>query len=179
MRRAQRSIFLFSLVVLLWSSSITVGRAQPNPTVILGEMISAFQNCGPPQAYQMLAPQLFQIISLQTGNAGCYPQIRAAGPVQNMQIIGQQMFPIGPLYIIRVQHPSVTVDWFIGLNQFTGQIQFLTFQPAAATMPTIATGPTPSGGGSAQSAPAPAPSAPTQSAPTPAPSTCSLYAGMC
>ncbi len=119
-----------------------------DPRPILGRMISAFQNCGPPQAYQMLSPQLFQLIAQQTGGAGCYPQIQAAGPVQGMQVIDQRQFPIGPLYVIRVTHPSATADWFMGLNQFTSKIEYLSFQSAGAQTPTISTGPTGPAGGS-------------------------------
>lgn len=174
----KRPLLFVYLVVALWSSLVTPGRAQPDPRPILGQMISAFQNCGPPQVYQMLVPQLFQLIAAQTGGQGCYPAIRAAGPVKNMQLIGQQMFPVGPVYLIRVQHPTVAVDWFMGINQFTNQIQFLSFQPAGAVMPSIATGPTPTGGGGVPQS-NPVPSTPPSTPTPPTVTNCNLYPGMC
>lgn len=167
------------LGVAIWASLIGPSRAQVDPRTILAQMISALQICGPPAAYQMLMPQLFQIIYQQTGGSGCYADIRAAGPIVNMQVLAQQMFPVGPLYIIRVQHQSgVTVDWFIGFNQFQNyRIQLLMFQTAAGAAPTINTGPLNiARGGSDTVDPPPPVNSQTQ---TPQPASCSLYAGMC
>lgn len=123
-------------------------RAQPDPRQPLSVLIAAFQNCGPSSAYQMLGPYLFQIIAQQTGGSGCYPQIARAGPITDMQIVQGQQFPVGPLYVIRVQHSSgVRADWFIGFNQVTGQVEYLSFQPVQGPPPTIAAGPSPSSGG--------------------------------
>lgn len=119
-----------------------------DPRPVLGQLISAFQNCGPPAAYQVLSPQLFQLIAMQTNGRGCYPAIAAAGPVQNMQVIDQRQFPIGPLFVVRVFHPNMAVDWFIGFNQFTSKVEYLSFQAAQTQTPTISTGPTAPIGGS-------------------------------
>ena len=176
----RNGLWIVSLAIALWASLATPGRAQQvNPSLVLGRMIAAFQNCGPPPVYQVLTPQLFQIVAQQTGGSGCYPVIQAAGPVVNMQVLGQQTFPVGPLYLIRVQHQSgVTFDWFMGLNLLINKVQVLMFQPGGgSTMPTIATGPTlgnGSGGGGTSGG-----SSPPASQTTPPPANCSLYAGMC
>ena len=126
-------------------------QAQLDPRQPLNILISAFQNCGPPAAYQMLSPYLFQLISQQTGNRGCYPQIANAGAVTGMQLLQSQQFPIGPLYVVRVQHQSgAKADWFIGFDQFTGQVLYLSYQGVQSVQeppPTIEAGPSPTGGG--------------------------------
>lgn len=142
-------MIMILLVVGGFGSSRRAEAQQFDPRATLSTLISAFQNCGPPQAYQLLSPQLYQLIWMQTNGMGCYPQIRAAGPVQGMQIVGQQQFPIGPLFAIRVRHQMTTVDWFIGMNQFTGRVEYLNFQQAqgGTPPPDIETGPRPGGSG--------------------------------
>jgi hypothetical protein len=155
----------------------TASSAQGfDPRAPLGQIIQAFQMCGPPAAYQLLSPQLLSIVAQQTGGRGCYPQISQAGPITGMQVLAQQQFPIGPLFIIRVSHAGGSVDWFVGFNQMTGRIESLTFQPAQQQPPTIPDGPTPSGGGSPSPRPSPSPN------PSPGPSGgdgCDLYPAMC
>lgn len=148
-----RAVMAFVMFLATLAAPTGANAQGFDPRPVLHSLISAFQNCGPPQAYQVLSPQLFQLIAAQTNGQGCYPQIRAAGPVQNMQVIDQRQFPIGPLYVVRVFHPNFAVDWFIGFNQFTSRVEYLSFQAAQGQPPTVATGPTtpiggqPSGGG--------------------------------
>lgn len=151
-------------------------RAQGSPEQFLYTMISAFQNCGPPQVYQSLSPQLYQQVYFQTQGSGCYFQIQQAGPVQNIALIGSQNFPIGRLFQLRVSHSNTTVDWFMGVNHVTGQIDYLNYQNlvSGSPAPTIATGPTPDGG------PSPAPVI--QSTPSTSPTStdgCDIYPAMC
>ncbi len=102
----------------------------------LAQLISAFQNCGPPQVYQMLSPQLFQLIAAQTNGAGCYADVRAAGPITNMQVIDQRNYPVGPMFAIRVTHASGTqADWFIGINQYTQRVEYLNYQAVSTSTP--------------------------------------------
>src|SRR5690348_11489019 len=93
-----RQILAMVLALAFLSSALPVRAQGFDPRPVLGQLITAFQNCGPPAVYQMLSPQLFLTIAQQTGGQGCYQQIRAAGPIQNMQILDQRQFPIGPLY---------------------------------------------------------------------------------
>jgi hypothetical protein len=128
------------LMVLCTPARVNAQGFDPRP--VLHSLISAFQNCGPPQSYQVLSPLLFQLIAAQTNGQGCYPQIRAAGPVQNMQVIDQREFPIGPVYVVRVFHPNFAADWFIGFNRFTSRVEYMSFQAANGPAPTVAAGPT-------------------------------------
>lgn len=145
-----------------------------DPTPTLQQVISAFQVCGPPQVFQAFSPQLFQAVFAQTGGSGCYRDIALAGAVVSAQVVDQRMFPVGPLYLIRVRHQTGAVaDWFIGFNQFTSKIEFLNYQTAAVQTPTVGTGPT-----APTSGPSPTP------LPTPTPATgqgdgCDLYPAMC
>lgn len=121
--------------ILLYIPAKTASAQPFDPRNPLGVLISAFQNCGPPQAYAVLAPPLFQAVYHQTSGRGCYPQIAQAGPVVNMQVVHTQQFPIGPLFVVRVAHHSVAADWYIGFNQFTGQVIHLNYQPAMISAP--------------------------------------------
>jgi hypothetical protein len=144
-----------------------------DPRVPLGQLIQAFQNCGPPAVYQMLSPQLFMLIGQQTGGKGCYPEIQAAGPVQDMQIIDEKMYPNGPVYVIRVTHSTGSVDWFIGFNQTTGRVELLTFQPATtSSQPKVADGPDDDHGGGN-------PTKHSGKGPEGSQSGCELYPAMC
>ncbi|MFZ5746136.1 MAG: hypothetical protein ACOY45_00605 [Pseudomonadota bacterium] len=128
-----------------------------DPRPALGSLINAFQACTPSPAYQMMAPALFQTVAQQTNGSGCYPAIRAAGPIQGMQVIDYREFPIGPMYVVRVFHMGGPVDWFIGFNRVTAQVEYLNFQGVqgpSAPQPTINTGPT---GGTINPVPAPSP----------------------
>jgi hypothetical protein len=109
---------------------------QTDPKPILYTLIQAFQNCGPPQAYQLLGVQLYQYISMQTGGSGCYVPIRDAGPVAGMEVTGVQNFPAGPVFSVRVSHQGgTTADWFIGLSNFTGRVEYLNYQAAQSNTP--------------------------------------------
>jgi len=152
-----------------------VVQAQVDPRAPLGQLISAFQTCGPPQTYQMLSPQLFQIVAMQTGGRGCYPDIASAGPVTGMQLVAQQRLPLGSVSIVRVSHMSTQADWFIGINEMTRQIELLTFQTVNGPPPRIETGPNPAGGANP---PQPSP----RSTPPPIGGNsdgCELYPAMC
>lgn len=150
MRFVQRISLLLPIISAAFAQP---AQAQFDPRQPLSALISAFQICGPPQVYQMLTPYLFNVVAQQTGGRGCYPQIANEGPVVGMQVMQSQQFPIGPLYLIRVQHASGTVaDWFIGFNRVTGKVEYISFQSAGSASgpapgPTIQTGPAPTGGG--------------------------------
>lgn len=159
MRKTITGMIMLALAVMLPQR---VAAQAFDPRQPLAILISAFQMCGPPQAYSLLAPNLFQGVYQQTGGTGCYADIAGAGPVTGMQMLGAQDFPIGPLYLIRVSHASGAVaDWFIGFNRNTGQVEFLRFQApqTSGPPPSINTGPAPgSTGPSPMPAPQPAPS---------------------
>lgn len=164
----------FCVAILMFSAN--AGAQGVDPRVPLRELIQAFQNCGPPVVYQMLSPELFHIIAAQTRGMGCYPQIRAAGQIENMTVLDERMFPNGPVYVIRVEHVAGAVDWFIGFNRYTGKVALLTFQPATSTAPTVEAGPQSTQGGgnpAGQPQPAPGPQGSDKS------NGCKLYPAMC
>ncbi len=176
----KRLVGLCSALCVLGSGG--TAAAQVDPRAPLWDLIAAFQTCGPPQTFQMLSPQLFQIIAAQTGGRGCYAQIAAAGPVVDMRVIGQQRLPNGTVSAIRVTHQSGPVDWFIGISDL-GVVEIITFQAAGSSLPSVGRGPqTPQGGANPPSQP----SGPSK----PSPSTggggagsdsdgCRLYPSMC
>jgi hypothetical protein len=164
-----KKVSLFALIILIGMLQFSgSAKAQGSPEQYLYNVISAFQNCGPPQVYQSLSPQLYQQVFFQTQGSGCYLQIQQAGPIQNISLIGSQEFPVGRLFQLRVSHPNTTVDWFMGVNYVTGRIDYLNFQNLASgsPAPTIATGPKPDGG------PSPPP-------PTASTDGCDIYPAMC
>lgn len=109
---------------------------QTDPRPILIALIGAFQTCGPPNIYQYLGAQLFQAIAMQTGGMGCYPGIAAAGPVSQMQVNNVVQLPAGPVFAVRVTHQSgIVADWYIGLSNLSGRVEYLTFVAASATAP--------------------------------------------
>jgi len=168
--------FMMVTVVLAITSPASAQGFDPRQP--LGAIISAFQNCGPANVYQMLSPQLFNVVFQQTGGSGCYSQIAAAGPIQNLQVISQQNYPLGPLFVIRVAHPSIVVDWTIGFNQFTSKVEYLTFQSAQNTPVLPQPGP-PQTGGSPPVGGTPPP--PQGGSPTTSDGSdgCDLYPAMC
>lgn len=166
------------LCLLLLAVSSSAWSQGFDPRVPLAELIQAFQNCGPPAVYRMLSPQLFQLIGQQTGGRGCYPQIQAAGPIQGMEVIDQKMFPAGPVYVIRVTHSAGAVDWFIGFNQSTGQVELLTFQPATSEQPKVADGPQDDHQGGNPTTPSESSSKPSGGSKS-SQSGCDLYPAMC
>ncbi len=170
MRWQRHLLHLFALVLASgWNPQASAQPGGFDPRMILGQVIAALQNCGPPQVYQMFGAQLFQTVAMQTGGSGCYMQLKQLGPVTGMNVTGQQQFPAGPVYAIRVQHQAGATDWFMGISQATNKIEYLNFQPAQAPQPNIKTGPIPKpdiGGGTTPN-------------PTGNKDGCSLYPAMC
>lgn len=179
MSELRRFSCLAFAVLSLCMEPFTDAIAQSfDPRAPLLQLIQAFQNCGPPQAYQILSPVLLQTVAIQTNGQGCYAQIRAAGAIMGAQILDQKTFPIGPLYVIRVTHQAGAVDWFIGFNQFTNKVELLSFQRSVTATPSIQTGPSPTSTGPSQ----PTTSSPTDSGSAPPDDLgdgCKLYPAMC
>ncbi len=134
----RRLLSVTCLALTLAAGIAYVAQAQQftnntDPKPILGQLISAFQYCGPPQVYQYLGIQLYQTIAFQTNNTGCYANIAAAGPIASMQVINVNQLPAGPVFAVRVRHQSgIVADWYIGLSNYTGRVEYLTFVGASA-----------------------------------------------
>ncbi|MGN7293301.1 hypothetical protein [Rhizobium sp. SAFR-030] len=148
----RRNGFVYTVVCSIMLTNLWTPEARSqqystntDPKPILRRLINAFRTCGPPHAYQILGPQLYQTIFMQTGGMGCYQQITAAGSVTNMQVEDVEQLPAGPIFTVRVTHQSgFLVDWFIGFSNYTGKVEYLTFVAAspASPAPTIQDGPT-------------------------------------
>lgn len=141
------------LGLFAWLAAATAAESKDiDPEDSLRNIITAFQRCGPPEAYQALSPSVFQAVAQQTGGSGCYAPIAAAGPIQDVELIEEREFPVGPLYVMRVTHQSgPPADWFIGFNNTTGKIEYLTFQAVVGgKSSSIAKGPDPNSGGIAK-----------------------------
>jgi hypothetical protein len=181
--QARRFLAVLALVYAAAAPGRPAG-AQPfgpatDPRPIVMQIIMAFQNCGPPQVYQMFGQQVFQAVWAQTGGSGCYPAIQAAGPVTNMQVTNVQMMPAGPVFALRVNHGPIAADWFIGLSNYTGRVEMLTFQDARTAMPPpVLQGPAP-GPNMQTGGTLPPPPVATPPPSGPRPQGCELYPVMC
>lgn len=133
-------LLLLGALVVLHAPAASAQAFDPRPS--LGVLIAAFQQCGPPQSYQMLSPYLFNLIAQQTGGSGCYSFIAGAGAITDMQVIDSRQYPIGPVYSVRVTHVAGPVDWFIGFSQATGRVEYLTYQTVTSgVLPSVVNGP--------------------------------------
>ncbi|MTH66039.1 hypothetical protein [Paracoccus shanxieyensis] len=120
---------LASLLIAL--SIPTASNAQSQPDKILASLISAFQKCGPPEAYQVLEQNVFNIIASQTGGMGCYQAIAVAGPAIDMDLIDQKDHNDGTMSLYRARHAGGNIiDWTIGIRPSTGKVYFISFTPS-------------------------------------------------
>lgn len=142
--------------VIIFSASASDAIAQSAPTLAQGSavdprqplniLIKAFQDCGPPHAYSLLGAQLYSMIFSRTNGSGCFEKVRELGPTSGMQITGSDQFPQGPVFSIRVRHQNGRAgNWFIGINQQSGRVEYLSFQLVAESepLPKVEVGPRP------------------------------------
>jgi hypothetical protein len=102
----------------------SAARFDPRP--VLSGLIFAFQNCGPAQAYLVLAPDVYNAIYAQTSGMGCYVPIRAAGPVLSMEPVSAYDSPLGPMYRVRVTHAQLQSDWIMAFDPGFSVVTLLT-----------------------------------------------------
>ena len=77
-------------------------QGQPEP--LLGSLIAAFQNCGPPPAFQVLGPSIFQTIWMQTNGSGCYAAVQQLGQLRQIEVLQRGQLPAGPVYLMRSRY---------------------------------------------------------------------------
>lgn len=170
---------VFSYIFVINNVFAQQFTAQTDPRPILGQLIQAFQTCSQPQVFQYLGVFVYQSVASQTNGTGCYPNIAAAGPVTNMQVINVNQLPVGPVFAVRVSHQSGTVaDWYIGLSNVTNKVEYLTFVAANmnAPLPDAHRGPVGQDGKDRGQIPQPAQAQPP---PDDAPSECKVFKTMC
>jgi len=179
-----RAVWLaFTLAI----GSVTAAPAQvePDPKQTLLTLTAAFQVGGPQPAFQWFSPSVFQLVYLQTGGSGRYPAIAQLGAATGAQVYGRQEFPVGPVFAVRVQHQVGAVDWYIGFNRVTNQIEYISSQMATGGPPQIAAPPIPTNNPPQVQTPAAAPAQTPAAGPRPpAPGgpqseACKLYPAMC
>lgn len=67
-----------------------------------------------------------------------------------MVVSNNVLLPDGPVFSVRVRHVNgLDVDWFIGLSNITGKVEYLRYQAAETNedLPDVQQGPRPNGGG--------------------------------
>lgn len=103
--------------------------------LILGQLINAFQVCGPPSAYQLLGQAVFQAVAMQTQNTGCYPYLQMLGRVQDVSRTASEEYPAGPVEEFEVQQQNGTSYWQMGISKFTGKVEWLTVNSQRVPVP--------------------------------------------
>ena len=115
-----------ALALLFASAPARPARAQPDPRMVLAQVILQLQTGTPnPQWYGM---QLWQTIAAQTGNTGVYLNLRQLGPVTNVVVASTVPLPTGVLYGMIAQHQSGWSTWVIGVSSVTNRIEYATFE---------------------------------------------------
>jgi hypothetical protein len=94
----------------------------------LMQLISAFQNCGPPQTYFLLGNFVYQTVYQQTGGTGCYPTLQLLGSLLAVRKISCIQFPAGPVTTFEATHQNGRVVWQIGISKVTDHVEWLSFQ---------------------------------------------------
>lgn len=100
-------------------------QAQVDPRAILWEVIRQLQTGNPNPTWY--GPQLWQVIAMQTGNSGIYPQLAQLGVVSTIDITQQQQLPQGVIYSMTAHHQGGTSSWNFGINTFTNRIEYANF----------------------------------------------------
>ncbi|HEX2885617.1 hypothetical protein [Vineibacter terrae] len=140
---------LVALACLLGSAAAAL--AQPGPDRILAIVIRGLQTGQVNQAW--FGPQLLQVIYQQTNGTFVYTKLVELGPVQNIQVMGQQPVPQGMIYNMRAFHANGATDWQMGISQAYNRIEYLAInvvgnappqQPLPPSRPPLAPAPPPS-----------------------------------
>lgn len=133
MSKILRCVVGASLAFLsMWQVQESV--AQTNPTEILTDVIVQLQTGAPNQFFY--GAQLFQIILLQTGGTGIYPQLRSLGNVEDVRVTAEVPLPQGVIYKMIAQHEKGQSIWDLGISSITNQIEYANFVANYSYKPT-------------------------------------------
>ena len=132
------------LLLVLQCFVAAAATAQATPDRILAIVIHGLQTGQVNQGW--FGQQLMQVIYQQTNGTFVYTKLVELGPVQNIQLMGQQPVPQGMIFALRAFHANGATDWQMGLSQVSNRIEYLAINVV--------------GGGGPPSRPAPVPSAP-------------------
>jgi hypothetical protein len=122
LRNALRICLLLFLMV-----PAGTGHSQVDPRQILAGVIQQLTTGNPNASWY--GQQLWQTIAFQTNNTGVYQQLVFAGPVSNIQFLGQQALPSGNIYQLRSQHANGSFTWLMGISTLTNRIEYMNVTP--------------------------------------------------
>jgi hypothetical protein len=178
MRRTRRLLLAAVLACLA-----PTAQAQFDPRAVLQGMIAQLQTGRlDPNWY---GPQLWQVMAMQTGGTGIYPQLVALGPVQNIAVMQQNPLPGGIVYNLAAQHAAGISNWLIGIGSMSRRIEYAEaqFVPAGGLPGGLPGGAGPPPGlGNPSPSPAPGASGPSNPAPVPpssASDACRRFPNLC
>jgi hypothetical protein len=137
---------------LLFIAALAVcqsAAAQFMPDRVLAAVIRGFQTGQVNQSW--FGQQLLQTIYQQTNGTFVYANLVQLGPVQTIQVVGEQPVPQGVIYNMRVFHANGSTEWQMGISRISQRIEYLAVSVTGSAPP--------------RTAPVPAPTPP----PTPAP----------
>lgn len=123
-------------------------------------------------------PMVRNVIAMQTGGTGVYPQLVGLGPVAGVTVVAMQPLPLGAVIQGRVFHQNGFSDWTVAYAYSTNTIENASFQFA----PYNWGGPAPTGGPPINTPSGPAPTGPAPTTPPPPASTgdgCAKYPTLC
>ncbi|TWT10526.1 hypothetical protein [Reyranella sp. CPCC 100927] len=122
---------LFAVLFVGLQGVAAIAKAQPSPERILAIVIHGLQTGQVNQGW--FGQQLLQVIYQQTNGTFVYNKLVELGPVQNIQIMGQQPVPQGMIYAMRAFHPGGATDWQMGFSQMSNRIEYLAINVVGST----------------------------------------------
>jgi len=128
-RRAVREFWRAMLLVTVLCAAATA-MAQNSPDRIMATVIRGLQTGQINQSW--FGQQLLQTIHQQTNGTFIYQKLVELGPVQNVQVTGQQPVNQGVIYAMRVTHSNGTTEWQMGISQATNRIEYLAVNVTSA-----------------------------------------------
>lgn len=115
--------------------------AQFMPDRVLAAVIRGFQTGQVNQSW--FGQQLLQTIYQQTNGTFVYANLVQLGPVQTIQVVGEQPVPQGVIYNMRVFHANGSTEWQMGISRISQRIEYLAVSVTGSAPPRTAPVPAP------------------------------------
>jgi hypothetical protein len=169
--------FAAFLIVIVSSSFSCIGaNAQTDPRGVLWEVIKQLQTGTPIASWY--GPQLWEVMRMQTGNSGIYPQLVSLGPVQTIDVNQSANLPNGTIYRMTANHVNGKSTWNFGINRVFNRIEYANFEVGGAVPPVPL--PTPKKGDDTPGGPvSPHPDPDPGSGSTPTSDACKKFPNLC
>jgi hypothetical protein len=162
--------FIFSLILLLMVPTVSPAQVNPNLAVALAASSAQVGDISP------FGVQVQQVIMVQTGGTGRYPQLTQLGLIRGVQAYGVQPLPYGFVVQARVFHDFGFSDWTVGYSNMTGKIEQASFNFAPYNWGGAVPSPQPT---APPAGPVPGPSPTTPSLPSSSGDGCAKYPTLC